>query len=76
MSLRPEQCPASGMAGGHCPVGSAAASKSGSRMGPRGCTFSGFAAPGDVHAAFGVIANYTHLEILLLMLIDTTTCER
>lgn len=63
MSLRSEQCPVPGMAGGHCPAESAAASKNGSRMGPRGCTFSGFAAPGDVHAAFGVMSNPTHLEI-------------
>ncbi|EUC41563.1 hypothetical protein COCMIDRAFT_105847 [Bipolaris oryzae ATCC 44560] len=42
------------MAGGHCPAESAAPSKNGSRMGPRGCTFSGYAAPGDVHAAFGI----------------------
>ena len=76
MSLRSEQCPVSGMAGGHCPAESAAASKNGSRMGPRGCTFSGYAAPGDVHAAFGVIANPTHSEMPLLMMIDTTTCQR
>lgn len=62
MSLRSEQCPVSGMAGGHCPAGSVTASKSGSRMGPRGCTFSGFAAPGDVHAAFGVITNSNALR--------------
>lgn len=65
------------MTGDHCPAGStAAASMNRSRIGPRGCTFSGFAGPGDVHAAFGVIANSTHLEVSLLMTIDTTACQR
>ncbi|KAJ8112822.1 hypothetical protein OPT61_g4898 [Boeremia exigua] len=52
-----EQCPVSGMAGGVCPVGSTSGSKRGSRTGPRGCTMSGFAQPGDVHAAFGIPAH-------------------
>lgn len=59
----------------HCPEGSAAASVSGSRMGPRGCIFSGFAAPGDVRAAFGVIPNSAHLEILFLMIKDAKKCQ-
>ncbi|PVI02813.1 hypothetical protein DM02DRAFT_670224 [Periconia macrospinosa] len=55
-----EHCPASGMtgAGRSCPAGgSVASSPRSNRMGPRGCTFSGFAQPGDVHAAFGIPAN-------------------
>ncbi|KAK3998190.1 alpha subunit of putative sulfite reductase [Cladorrhinum sp. PSN332] len=47
-------CPVSGMAGGQCPAGSVAGSRSSSRMGPRGCTFSGYAQPGDIHAAFDI----------------------
>ncbi|KAF2688123.1 hypothetical protein K458DRAFT_361117 [Lentithecium fluviatile CBS 122367] len=51
-----DRCPVSGSmgAGAMCPVVSAAGSKRGSRMGPRGCTMSGFAQSGDVHAAFGI----------------------
>ncbi|KAF2790559.1 hypothetical protein K505DRAFT_377429, partial [Melanomma pulvis-pyrius CBS 109.77] len=51
------KCPVSGTGGGVCPMGSVAGSRTASRMGPRGCTFSGFAQPGDVHAAFGIPAN-------------------
>ncbi|KAK4228683.1 alpha subunit of putative sulfite reductase [Podospora fimiseda] len=47
-------CPVSGMAGGQCPAGSVSGSRSSSRMGPRGCTFSGYAQPGDIHAAFDI----------------------
>ncbi|KAF2179489.1 hypothetical protein K469DRAFT_641030 [Zopfia rhizophila CBS 207.26] len=49
-------CPVSGAAGGQCPVGaiSRTNSRAGSRIGPRGCTFSGFTQPGDIHAAFDI----------------------
>ncbi|KAK0710137.1 hypothetical protein B0T26DRAFT_836309 [Lasiosphaeria miniovina] len=50
-----QSCPVSGSAGGHCPAGSVAGqSRSSSRIGPRGCTFSGFTQPGDIHAAFDI----------------------
>lgn len=42
------------MGSGGCPTYSNVGSKKQSRMGPRGCTMSGFSQPGDVHAAFGV----------------------
>ncbi|KAI1477970.1 hypothetical protein F4774DRAFT_180178 [Daldinia eschscholtzii] len=49
-------CPASGSVGGRCPVGhtGSSRSRSNSRMGPRGCAFSGYAQPGDLHAAFDI----------------------
>ncbi|KAI0119306.1 hypothetical protein F4814DRAFT_458635 [Daldinia grandis] len=49
-------CPVSGSVGGRCPVGHAGSSRSrsNSRMGPRGCTFSGYGQPGDLHAAFDI----------------------
>ncbi|KAK4033607.1 alpha subunit of putative sulfite reductase [Parachaetomium inaequale] len=49
-------CPVSGMAGGgQCSAGSVAGrSRSSSRIGPRGCAFSGYTQPGDIHAAFGI----------------------
>ncbi|OTB07683.1 hypothetical protein M426DRAFT_266892 [Hypoxylon sp. CI-4A] len=46
-----QSCPVSGSVGGACPVGHAG-SRSNSRMGPRGCAFSGYGQPGDIHAAF------------------------
>ncbi|SPO05370.1 related to nitric-oxide synthase, salivary gland [Cephalotrichum gorgonifer] len=48
-------CPVSGsVAGGdRCPGGGSIASPH-SRTGPRGCSFSGFTQPGDVHAAFNI----------------------
>ncbi|KAK1996895.1 cytochrome b5-like Heme/Steroid binding domain-containing protein [Colletotrichum falcatum] len=55
MAYSERSCPVSGTARGPCPVG---ADKSGrqsrpeSRTGPRGCSFSGFAQPGDIHTAF------------------------
>ncbi|KAH8880504.1 hypothetical protein GQ53DRAFT_669759 [Thozetella sp. PMI_491] len=48
------------MAGARCPAGSDAGSVRGrstsrtSQRGPRGCTFSGFTQPGDIHAAFDI----------------------
>ncbi|KAI1872346.1 uncharacterized protein JN550_004065 [Neoarthrinium moseri] len=45
-------CPVSGTAGGRCPVGTG--SVRGSQLGPRGCSFSGFAQPGDVRTAFNI----------------------
>ncbi|KAL2116173.1 hypothetical protein VTJ04DRAFT_10428 [Mycothermus thermophilus] len=47
-------CPVSGMAGGRCPASTGSHSRSSSRMGPRGCAFSGYAQPGDIHAAFDI----------------------
>ncbi|KAH7358092.1 cytochrome b5-like Heme/Steroid binding domain-containing protein [Plectosphaerella cucumerina] len=51
-------CPVSGSQRGRCPAGGARAggqqSRSTSRMGPRGCSFSGFCQPGDLHAAFDI----------------------
>ncbi|KAF7524391.1 hypothetical protein G7054_g11446 [Neopestalotiopsis clavispora] len=49
-------CPVSGAAGGGvCPAGKAGGSVRGSQqMGPRGCSFSGFAQPGDIRAAFNI----------------------
>ncbi|KAH8205365.1 hypothetical protein TruAng_000444 [Truncatella angustata] len=44
-------CPVSGAAGGQCPAGKSTAR---SQMGPRGCSFSGFAQPGDIRAAFDI----------------------
>ncbi|VBB80424.1 Putative Sulfite reductase, alpha subunit (flavoprotein) [Podospora comata] len=49
-----QSCPVSGVAGGQCPAGSVAGSRSSSRMGPRGCSFSGYTQPGDIHAAFDI----------------------
>ncbi|KAK0615347.1 hypothetical protein B0T17DRAFT_383314 [Bombardia bombarda] len=50
-----QSCPMSGMAGGQCPAGSVAGrGRAGSRMGPRGCSFSGYSQPGDIHAAFDI----------------------
>ncbi|KAF2844682.1 hypothetical protein T440DRAFT_493968 [Plenodomus tracheiphilus IPT5] len=37
------------------PAGASVRSKRESQTGPRGCTFSGFAQPGDVHEAFGTL---------------------
>ncbi|PKS13124.1 hypothetical protein jhhlp_000466 [Lomentospora prolificans] len=48
-------CPVSGSfagAGGVCPAGSRASSRS--RTGPRGCSFSGYHQAGDLHAAFDI----------------------
>ncbi|KAK5658019.1 hypothetical protein OQA88_2573 [Cercophora sp. LCS_1] len=43
------------MAGARCPAGSVAGrSRAGSRVGPRGCSFSGYTQPGDIHAAFDI----------------------
>ncbi|KAI0378619.1 hypothetical protein F5Y04DRAFT_283848 [Hypomontagnella monticulosa] len=47
-------CPVSGSVGGRCPVGHAGSARSNSRMGPRGCAFSGYGQPGDIHAAFDI----------------------
>ncbi|KAI1658982.1 hypothetical protein F4813DRAFT_395444 [Daldinia decipiens] len=49
-------CPVSGSVGGRCPVGHAdsSRSRSNSRMGPRGCAFSGYSQPVDLHAAFNI----------------------
>ncbi|KAL7625163.1 hypothetical protein AAE478_004378 [Parahypoxylon ruwenzoriense] len=47
-------CPVSGSIGGKCPVGHAGSSRSNSRMGPRGCAFSGYGQSGDIHAAFDI----------------------
>ncbi|KAI1496779.1 cytochrome b5-like Heme/Steroid binding domain-containing protein [Biscogniauxia marginata] len=49
-------CPVSGSVGGRgiCPAGAAVSKRSNSRMGPRGCSFSGFCQPGDLHAAFDI----------------------
>ncbi|KAF3063806.1 Sulfite reductase [NADPH] flavoprotein alpha-component [Daldinia childiae] len=49
-------CPVSGSVGGRCPVGHAdsSRSRSNSRMGPRGCAFSGYSQPVDLHAAFDI----------------------
>ncbi|KAK3315893.1 hypothetical protein B0H66DRAFT_273438 [Apodospora peruviana] len=46
-----QACPVSGAAGGQCPAGSASGR---SRVGPRGCSFSGYTQPGDIHAAFDI----------------------
>ncbi|EPE02341.1 sulfite reductase flavoprotein alpha-component [Ophiostoma piceae UAMH 11346] len=61
MVARSEQsCPVSGSLGPGCPVGHRAASVSRGRSqsqqtrGPRGCSFSGFCQPGDLHAAFNI----------------------
>ncbi|KAJ2898070.1 sulfite reductase flavoprotein alpha-component [Zalerion maritima] len=54
-------CPVSGSMRGRCPAGSAyggamssVGGRSNSRMGPRGCSFSGFTQGGDLHAAFDI----------------------
>ncbi|KAI2470247.1 hypothetical protein F4781DRAFT_180953 [Annulohypoxylon bovei var. microspora] len=47
-------CPVSGSIGAKCPAGHASTSRSNSRMGPRGCSFSGYSQPGDIHAAFDI----------------------
>ncbi|KAK7417752.1 hypothetical protein QQX98_004408 [Neonectria punicea] len=50
-------CPVSGSVGGACPVGAGTPSnrsRSSSTRGPRGCSFSGFSQPGDLHAAFDI----------------------
>ena len=50
-------CPISGSARGRCPASGApyhSQSRPNSRLGPRGCSFSGYCQPGDVHAAFDV----------------------
>lgn len=51
-------CPVSGSMGGMCPVGAGASNRTrsgtASSRGPRGCSFSGVAQPGDIHAAFDV----------------------
>ncbi|KAF7556520.1 hypothetical protein G7Z17_g1310 [Cylindrodendrum hubeiense] len=49
-------CPVSGSMGGMCPVGASSSNRvrSGSTRGPRGCSFSGVAQPGDIHAAFDI----------------------
>ncbi|KAF2026478.1 hypothetical protein EK21DRAFT_74173 [Setomelanomma holmii] len=52
-----ELCPVSGAAGQVCAGKSLPGNKRGSQLGPRGCTFSGFAQPGDVHAALGIPAH-------------------
>ncbi|KAL6711467.1 hypothetical protein ACN47E_004401 [Coniothyrium glycines] len=58
MSFRTsDRCPVSGTTGAVCPIGASAESRRSSRMGPRGCTFSGFTQPGDIHAAFGIPSN-------------------
>ncbi|KAM7208397.1 alpha subunit of putative sulfite reductase [Naviculisporaceae sp. PSN 640] len=44
-------CPVSGIAGGECPAGSASGRN---QRGPRGCAFSGYCQPGDIHAAFDI----------------------
>lgn len=44
-------CPVSGSVAGRCPAG---ISRSSSRVGPRGCSFSGYTQPGDIHAAFDI----------------------
>ncbi|KAI1340878.1 cytochrome b5-like Heme/Steroid binding domain-containing protein [Xylariaceae sp. FL0016] len=46
-------CPVSGSVGAVCPAG-AGSHKASSRMGPRGCSFSGFSQPGDIHTAFDI----------------------
>ncbi|KAK1654596.1 cytochrome b5-like Heme/Steroid binding domain-containing protein [Colletotrichum phormii] len=58
MAFSERSCPVSGsVGGGVCPVGankSGRQSRSSSRMGPRGCSFSGFSQPGDIHTAFDI----------------------
>ncbi|CAI6332041.1 unnamed protein product [Periconia digitata] len=59
-----DRCPSIG-AGRTCPVaGTATGSRRSSKIGPRGCTFSGYAQPGDVHAAFGIPADANVEEFL------------
>ncbi|KAH7068435.1 hypothetical protein BKA63DRAFT_451823 [Paraphoma chrysanthemicola] len=59
-----EHCPVSGLVGQTCPAKLSVGSKGGSQKGPRGCTFSGFAQPGDVHAAFGIPAHVSVEDFL------------
>ncbi|TQN65243.1 NADPH oxidoreductase A, partial [Colletotrichum shisoi] len=57
MAFSERSCPVSGTMGAVCPVGansSGRQSRSSSRTGPRGCSFSGFTQPGDIHTAFDV----------------------
>ncbi|KAL0942299.1 NADPH-ferrihemoprotein reductase (cytochrome b5-like Heme/Steroid binding domain-containing protein) [Colletotrichum truncatum] len=57
MAYSERSCPVSGSMRGRCPAGAAAQgkqSRASSRMGPRGCSFSGFSQPGDIHAAFDI----------------------
>ncbi|KAK2025274.1 cytochrome b5-like Heme/Steroid binding domain-containing protein [Colletotrichum zoysiae] len=52
-----KSCPVSGTARGACPIGadnSGGQSRPSSRLGPRGCSFSGFSQPGDIHTAFDI----------------------
>ncbi|KAI6377713.1 hypothetical protein MCOR25_002437 [Pyricularia grisea] len=46
-------CPVSGSLGGKCPGARASGGRSQLR-GPRGCSFSGYSQPGDLHAAFDI----------------------
>ncbi|EFQ28219.1 cytochrome b5-like Heme/Steroid binding domain-containing protein [Colletotrichum graminicola] len=57
MSYSERSCPVSGTTGGMCPIGtdkSGRPSRPSKRMGPRGCSFSGFSQPGDIHTAFDI----------------------
>ncbi|KAF2451420.1 hypothetical protein P171DRAFT_5856 [Karstenula rhodostoma CBS 690.94] len=53
-SIAMSGCPVSGRAGGACSRSAPGSNSRSSRIGPRGCTLSGFAQPGDLHAAFGI----------------------
>lgn len=53
-------CPVSGsMGGGRCPAG-AHGQTANRRVGPRGCSFSGYTQQGDLHAAFDVSCCLGH----------------
>ncbi|KAL2752424.1 hypothetical protein ACRALDRAFT_1083188 [Sodiomyces alcalophilus JCM 7366] len=49
-------CPVSGSfaSGGRCPASRAPSTTGSRRLGPRGCSFSGYTQPGDLHAAFDI----------------------
>lgn len=50
-------CPVGGSARGRCPASgktSKSSTRAASRVGPRGCSFSGYSQPGDIHAAFDI----------------------
>ncbi|KAL8380812.1 hypothetical protein RB595_005212 [Gaeumannomyces hyphopodioides] len=47
-------CPVSGSMGGKCPGARMGQRGSQPLLGPRGCSFSGYCQPGDIHAAFDI----------------------
>lgn len=57
-------CPVSKSVSGRCPAARGRASRSSSRVGPRGCSFSGYCQPGDLRTAFEIPADMDSEEWL------------